>query len=520
VRSDITAQGGSTTINNLAGASNDCATCHDNWTYDDHSHHTTGNNQVSFDSAIDRSQQQDSPTTACDQCHTPSGGLSTWTGVYNEHNADCDTCHNFTVDATGEPGTPVVATVQTVITTDATANCVTCHTKKEHTQSTSTHGGHGATDFQWTAAAGSKDTCGSSVNGVGCHDDGTADNVIGTIHDGRSAADQGGEVCWNCHDNASGGDGTAKAGDSNFGVDGTAASASTSTHNEVCTDCHAGDLPTIHHDRPEATGGTCITCHAPDVGQTYTQRTDISMPANLACNWCHIYWGGGDSTECSTVGSDSCTSNQYRNSGGKVVISALVWDPDNVSPNLPAKKTALASHAVSENFTTPISDYAACFDCHGADTSKGGGFQVSPLHGFNGGYHNDTGSAQTTPNATNQSQIYGGPTLTVENNDHTYGRHPGWGNLGGSGMATLMNLNKSDGKAYYDSSGVNPKFPYGDSGAHDSKNFTYQDSFDVPWDNFGSGTVSAPQNLNINISDAYGNQSVPTTVTLVPLSLP
>ena len=49
----------------------DCTVCHGSY-FESHAHHGTSN-QVSYSSAIDRSQELDDPSTACDQCHTPAG---------------------------------------------------------------------------------------------------------------------------------------------------------------------------------------------------------------------------------------------------------------------------------------------------------------------------------------------------------------------------------------------------------------------------------------------------------------
>jgi hypothetical protein len=148
------------------------------------------------------------------------GGISTWTGVYNEHNADCATCHNFTVDATGDPGTPGVGTVQTVITTDATANCTTCHELKLWSNAASSHGGHDATAFNTDVPA-----C------TGCHTIG-AEGTVASIHN---------DTCTLCHASDAGGYGTLVAPDATNGADGDARNAQTgapSYKDFTCLTCH------------------------------------------------------------------------------------------------------------------------------------------------------------------------------------------------------------------------------------------------------------------------------------------
>ncbi|MCA1800719.1 MAG: hypothetical protein LC650_05445, partial [Actinobacteria bacterium] len=262
----------------------DCAVCHDLWAFSDHSHHPTGPNQVSFAALTDRSQEDNTVSGQCDQCHTPTGGISTWTGVYNEHSANCDTCHNFTVDATGDTGTPVVTTVTTVIGTDATANCTTCHTKKLWSAAggTSLHGGHDATAFPTVDAA-----C------AGCH----TNAVNGTV------ADIHGDNCLWCHTSVSGGYDTTVTAPVANGRDGNAVLAATGSatyKNATCVTCHAigganvdaGSIGGIHHDNKTdnvVTGipstNCTISCHAVSGHEgDHSLRVDSTADCTTSCH--------------------------------------------------------------------------------------------------------------------------------------------------------------------------------------------------------------------------------------------
>jgi hypothetical protein len=161
--------------------------------------------------------------------------------------------------------------------------------------------------------------------------------------------------CSICHFNAPGGGGALREPwETDWPNGGT------------CGQCHGNttDPNTAHHGGAAALNGECINCHMPDVGvqSPLANRSDIMMPANLACNWCHLWWPNNIDYI------DQATDNGYAtDANGKVKIFRLNWNPKgNYGQYASISETGMANHFVSENTTTPISDYGACFACHGA----------------------------------------------------------------------------------------------------------------------------------------------------------
>jgi hypothetical protein len=358
----------------------DCTVCHGSY-FDSHAHHGT-NNQVTFSSTIDRSQELDDPSTTCDQCHTPSGGISTWTGVYNEHSATCNTCHNFTADATGDPGTPVVATVDTIIGTDATANCTTCHVPKLWSSgASSTHGGHVDTHFGWGA-----DEC------QNCHGAGAgAEPVVSNIHSGN---------CDLCHSSspysaANNGIGTVAA--TTDGKDGDAAlaegSAGAGTPFDpavyTCSTCHPADgnagafntIPEAHHiasPNNYAATGNCTQCHADSSSYAGDHTATVSLATN--CADCHTGTEGnsGPTFNISTASGDNkvhdaCTTchqtvGGLTGAGGfaQVMNDGGTFGGTDGGGSCEDCHTSgfTGYHTGSVNHTTMVDTYANCSSCH------------------------------------------------------------------------------------------------------------------------------------------------------------
>ena len=296
----------------------------------------------------------------------------------------------------------------------------------------------------------------------------------------------------------------------------------------VCMDCHnVKTLTGIHHvttldtmTANTAQNGVCVTCHKPDVGRgpeaegNLKMTTDMVANQGLPCGWCHLYWGGGNGA-----------TDGYSLPAGKVQIFDLSWDPDNQNPGDAAGRVVIAAsdHAISENSTRPISNFAACFSCHGATTApKYSGVQTTPFHGFGQPYTGDTG---TPMQATNQINIYAGPTVTTANTvAHTQTRHPGFIALNTFG--DIMPMNKGDGKGYYGgSSGSNFYNP--DNGQHTWATEGYmsvvENTFEIPWNNFAGGaTTGTPVTFTgFDFGGIRGNAIDPDIIVpQIPLSLP
>jgi len=509
-----------------------CDQCH-SMAFADHSHHTVAN-QLAYDVDTDMSQETNDPLKACAECHhdappqdnTTFGTLASpdFDAIRYEHDVrdgiqnasgGCETCHDYASDPSEPDDTPLLATVNTVIGTDATAICTSCHVPKLWTEASSTHGGHAAADFQWSASAGSKDTCGSTANGNGCHVDTTADNVTaaGGVHDGDWASALTNGQCNNCHNqpkNVSPGDGNTGAGENGDASAATPSPANATTHTEVCTDCHTKTKPAIHHDRTEATAGECVTCHKPDVGQVKSTRTvlditQIDMPRNLPCNWCHLYWPNGAYTRTGGAGTP-------------VYIYGLIFDPvSNFGQR--ATTTALPTHAVSTSVAPPISDYAACFACHGATRYTGSeeveSPMVTPFHGLGTPYGGD--DRATGGETSDLINAYGGPTTTGTNQavkTQANANHPGFESLNW----IAVEIGEGGKKSYDDSKGVSPGFHPNDIDQHLSQAGNLSTTpFDVPWDGFTSPDISGPGSVDIN-DTGITPVTIDTTIPLINLT--
>ena len=115
----------------LNGADIGCTACHS-------AHHSDANNNVSYDPAVDTSQD---PPQGCADCHHDydivngtSVGLGTWEAILVEHDLDgnkdgsanaCSTCHAY-----GGSGSPPLSAVLGAIEGSGPDTCASCHTDK------------------------------------------------------------------------------------------------------------------------------------------------------------------------------------------------------------------------------------------------------------------------------------------------------------------------------------------------------------------------------------------------------
>jgi hypothetical protein len=322
-------------------------------------HHNLTTSYVNFLAADDRSQESDLSTTECDECHNDkypaqkgTTALDTFEAIRYEHDIQddayetkkdasggCVTCHNYiTADAnavqvsygelTGDPAdgqTPVEATVESVIlnaSSLATASCVDCHTKKEHTQATSTHGGHSA-DFVHTASC--------SV----CH---TGADTLMDIH----------LNCDSCH-TGSVYDASSNLVSTSKG-DSTLAEGDAGTWNSQCTTCHVTSAVTLHHGHADVAAGNCDTCHV-DPRPAYSGGANIPYK-QLSCKLCHVVSDGASGIKVvqfelrdASVSGPSAGANGTR--AGNIQSNVA----NHLFPNTPE--------------ATGVQNYGACFACHG-----------------------------------------------------------------------------------------------------------------------------------------------------------
>jgi hypothetical protein len=534
----------------------ECNECHTGY-FDGHAHHDVAN-QVAFDVLVDLSQEANQ--TACNACHPDTSSPNaygtllapTWAGILAEHNTQgdggtgCNTCHDATTlsDKSGSGGTPNDTLVGTVIGTDATAKCTTCHTLKLWTNAASTHGGHAAGSFGWTA--GTIASCGTGA-GTSCH----SGDVVAVVHLGSFAIANSNNPCVNCHNDPvlapGGGDGNTGVGSRGVGT-AEVPPANATTHTEACTVCHTLSIGATHHSGPNATSGNCIACHMPKVGtqgNPIATRSTIMMPKELACNFCHLWWPNNQTyvaTATDTSGYDTTTVS------GKVMVYKLVFDP---TTNLRAMATAspVTSHAISTNSTTPINDYGACFACHGATGNGSNGTtgianyalgdaagvadMIVPFHGLGNPL---TATEAGTLAVVNQADVlkhvvnfYAGPLQVTENTGLAAKDEP-WnpGYIAFNWMAPEVSMNPSGGTRPY----ANSTKAY--KSIHKSEyNNIYQATVDtkrvaaltfttskasIQWNNWGAdlGTVGS-RTFNVGV---LGSKAKTTDIPLVPLNIP
>jgi hypothetical protein len=495
-------------ITAMSATGGDCGACHDSAYFNSHVHGYDTieyvNHDVIHDPTVDRSQAGGT-ANECRDCHNDNGGsLASWADIRVEHETvngaakvSCDICHNYATNGnqSGDANTPPLADVNTALAGTGTT-CVTCHTPKI---APATHGnphGPGDTKVKTTAAC------------LTCHSSPTA-NPVSEVH-----SDQ----CGLCHVNPSGGGILIPYLETNLPTGGT------------CAQCHfASATASGHHTYLDnasgrttgpAPGGYCIDCHRPDVGQGASTRTrtnlHITMPRNLACNFCHLWWPNNKSYYT------AATDNGYSaaGAGGTIRIYRLNWDPNGTTQKTYAASSEVLNHSISKNTTAPISDYAACFACHGASAAtKGGGFQVKPFHGLGPAVTGFTPLSGNSGNANVNIEWYAGPSSTGTSqavNNTPW--HPGFAAL------------------HYLDNNVRPvtgtkKFATDDFKAHDADWSKWSGavaipaisntSFPVPWDNYAAGSGAAPgTSPTLNTGGQKGAFTVPTTMPLVPLNLP
>jgi cytochrome c553 len=361
-------------------------------------------------------------------------------------------------------------------------------------------------------------------NALGCHPTPIKDPVA-EVHR---------EKCYMCH--------VDPAGDGPLWPPWQAKLDAATTLPLTCENCHfpganIAERATGHHtfswntagskqplgEDGRAQKGMCITCHEPDVGQPGDTRADLAMPKNLPCNWCHLYWPG---TGYTTDSSD------------RVIIYGLDFDPNpaNAGNNFgsPAPSTALTTHTISKNLDPPISDYAACFACHGASTfigSVGSSPQVVPFHGLGTPYSssstNDTPSGGTGGDIDDLINAYSGPQNTGTNQPvHDTPYHPGFNAL--NWLAEIAGWDANDRYRRYSNSRSWRRFHYQDYLANhlraDSLYYNTIVPFDIPWDSYDPNKISvplaAPIQIDVNIGGVKGTQTIDATIPTLPLTLP
>jgi hypothetical protein len=410
-------------------AKGDCSTCHTAAYFNSHVHGTTGGyvtHDVAYSASTDKSQA--APGTPCANCHVPTGLLTTWSGILNEHLGACATCHSYT--NTDGLNSPPLATNNSVIATGTAVKCLTCHTEKA---SPATHGGHTATDFPWDATT--QASCGT----VGCHDYVANPDVVMNIHGG---------TCTICHSSSSGGDGTTIVGSATNGIDGNAQLGSTAApHNDNCLVCHPTatyDLSTAHHTSKNgyAVAGNCVQCHT---GTNYPgdHSGRVSLAAN--CAGCHTGGQGTssgiplDATDATVAARklhDACTT--CHNTDGDATLKGPYGraqampnggaGSNNGGGSCEACHTSgfSALHPAIDH-STRVSDSASCNTCHTATKGTATGIPVdatptphNKVHDACTTCHNGTTGALLGPSGHAGAMPVGGGTCTACHTSGTF----------------------------------------------------------------------------------------------------
>lgn len=293
-------------------------------------------------------------------------------------------------------------------------DCTMCH----HHDSGFKGMGHDASSFGWSG------TCNKCHSGA---------DIVADVHKGN---------CADCHVDPTNNNFARRVGNPANGIDGSAVGANI---NSTCLDCHnpaAYPTPTIHHESSThdyAVNGDCVQCHKADVGQAVGHSRangNLGMPKNLACNFCHLF---------------SPYSSYSTDANGRVKIFSFIFDPNTNPGQGFTDITALTTHTISKNTSTPISDYSACFACHGAHSyigSQGTAPKVIPFHGW--------------------GKIYLGQFHTTD--DKTF--YDYWYNPANDNLNALRNY-------------AQPIYP-------DEPGLLETSSFMIPWDNYAAGKPEVP----------------------------
>ncbi|MHB8809875.1 MAG: cytochrome c3 family protein [Desulfobulbaceae bacterium] len=318
-----------TTYGNQPIAKGDCGTCHTATYFDSHVHHNTPKNQLIYSSTVDRSQGANLAANACAECHNDKTGnntsFDTFDGIRMEHDiwdatkdatGGCTTCHNYGTNGekTGDPNTPLLATVVSRIATDATTSCTQCHVPKLWSNATSNHGGHADTHFGW--GTGSCESC----HGAGLK----AEAVVKDIH---------GNTCDMCHTTGGPYNDTSEKLGTNGDGDARLANGAANAANPfdpavyTCTTCHnqtqvpgfhgitIAQVTSSHQLSSNSTGGyDCEVCHTTNVAN---EQLSTHMPADTVAN-------------CATICHKNTTASVPTGKVAKTVIDNVTWlvDPN------------------------------------------------------------------------------------------------------------------------------------------------------------------------------------------------
>lgn len=203
---------------------------------------------------------------------------------------------------------------------------------------------------------------------------------------------------------------------------------------------------------------------------------------------------------------------------------------------------AIPSHAISENFSQPVNDYAACFACHGStgadpkingrlNRAAGVASMVRPFHGFglpvaNGVDFNAGGNDTPDLHLPNH---YAGPYASNEATGpkRTIAFNPGWAAF--NAIVGVVSVAQGSGTGTKPWSGNNlsgwKKIHLAERNIRGKTQYNtnistgYSGSL-VQFNEWGEdlGGVGAITNLDVGPNGIIS--SVPTDVPLVPLSLP
>jgi hypothetical protein len=273
---------------------------------------------------------------------------------------------------TGDPDTPLLATVQSVIATDATAYCVTCHVRKEHTVPTSGHGGHDDSHFGWDS------------NCIDCHST-TNDYVVSEVHNGDCSLCHTGSPEGADNNGISAADAALNGKDGDAGLPGAEGNAG--TWDATCSTCHPYDgnsgafntVPEAHHiatPNNYAAAGNCIQCHTDASTYAGDHTATVTLAAN--CADCHA---GADAVNATTslptssgdnAIHDACTTCHSVDGGLTGAYGVAQANPDNGTYGGTdgggsceiCHTSGFTGYHGTVDHSTMVATYANCTGCH------------------------------------------------------------------------------------------------------------------------------------------------------------
>jgi hypothetical protein len=390
----------------------ECGECHAAW-FDGHKIHSNVAHNIQ-----QRAGDKADGTDPCNDCHavggtgnSPKFSATVWggtDGMLDLHGDSCILCHDSDRDNLSHVGSIDPAftdeSVEGVIQNlqPLTVGCLSCHYDRRNG-----HGGHDNTHFSWED---SNVTANSVANRASCGPTGLChDSTIGAVGD-PGVADSGlhlygnignthgdGNRCLVCHDATGGGAGNMAVFDAGEFAKASNASPNAAPHDILCTTCHVIDGSDVdlfaskgemHHTGDDTKNGFCDTCHI-DPRLVRQSGSDFRQIKQKSCRACHIEIFGGELRVLAIKrGHEGDDGDGYDTGNTYTVIKPPFLNPRTGTP-FTTNHTFPTNHATVD--APAISNYGACYQCHGYTRNIGfaTAVQPTPFHAMpdTGEYH-------------------------------------------------------------------------------------------------------------------------------------